>query len=249
VTDVNLYLGRIPVDEFPFPLDRMAVRRQLERMCAEIADSPLGRRYTPTELAAGFVEIANANMARAIRRISVAKGYDPADYLLVTFGGAGGQHACAIARMLGVRQILLHPFAGILSAYGIGLADVRRHREAPVLQRIGPQTLGELEPTFVELEQAAIEEVLQDGIRASQIDPPLRSLDMRYEGIESTLTIPQPADGNYRAEYEALHEQMFGYRREGRPVEVVAARVEVVGRTPHEGQTAEAVTQRGRKRG
>jgi 5-oxoprolinase (ATP-hydrolysing) len=244
VTDVNLYLGRIPVDEFPFPLDRDAVQRHLEQMCAQIADSPLGRQYTPSELAAGFVEIANANMTRAIRRISVAKGYDPADYVLVTFGGAGGQHACAIARMLGVRQILLHPFAGILSAYGIGLADVRRHREAPVLGRIGPQTLAELEPTFLDLEQAAVEEVRQDGIRDEQIDPPLRSLDMRYEGIESTLTIPQPADGDYRAAYEALHQQMFGYRRDDRPVEVVAARVEVVGRTPHEGLPVEEATPR-----
>ena len=231
VTDVNLFLGRIPEREFPFPLDQSAVERQLQSLCDRIADSPLGRRYTPTELAGGFVDIANANMARAIRRISVGKGYDPADYVLVTFGGAGGQHACAIAKLLGIWQILLHPFAGILSAYGIGLADVRRHREASVLKRLDDSTLSAVGTVLDRLEHAAIEEVIADGIPKENITSPVRSLDLRYEGIESTINIPQPEDNDYRAAYEAMHEQMFGYRREGRAIEVVAARVEVVGET------------------
>ncbi|MEX2288466.1 MAG: hydantoinase/oxoprolinase family protein, partial [Planctomycetaceae bacterium] len=126
VTDLNLYLGKILPSRFPFSLDREAVERRLLALCDRIAASTMGRRFTPDELAEGFLEIANANMVRAIRKISVAKGYDPADYVLATFGGAGGQHACAIAKELGIQQILIHPYAGILSAYGIGLADVRR---------------------------------------------------------------------------------------------------------------------------
>ena len=232
VTDVNLFLGRIPAHEFPFPLDRAAVKQLLDALCEQIAESPFGRRYTPEELATGFVDIANANMARAIRRISVAKGYDPAQYVLVTFGGAGGQHACAIARLLGMRRILIHPFAGILSAYGIGLADVRRHREASVLKPLTPEKLEELAGTFSELELLAVQDVRRDDIPPERIDPPLRSLDLRYEGIESVINVPQPDDGDYAQAYEALHEQMYGYRRTGRPLEIVTARVQVVGRTP-----------------
>ena len=126
VTDVNLYLGKILPERFPFALDREAVEQRLTELCDQIAASPLGAEYSPIELAEGFTQIANANMVRAIRRISVAKGYDPADYALVTFGGAGAQHACAMAESLGIPEILVHPYAGILSAYGIGQADVRR---------------------------------------------------------------------------------------------------------------------------
>ena len=98
MTDANLFLGKILPSRFPFPLNREAVEQRLNQLCDEIALSPLGKRYSPQELAEGFLRIANANMVRAIRKISVAKGYDPADYALVSFGGAGGQHACALAR-------------------------------------------------------------------------------------------------------------------------------------------------------
>lgn len=232
VTDVNLYLGRIPEIEFPFPLDHAAVEKRLLQMCEEINSSEESRSYTPTELAAGFVEIANANMVRAIRRISIARGYDPADYVLVTFGGAGGQHACAIARSLGMRQVLIHPYAGVLSAYGIGMADVRRQRETSVLKRLSNETLRDLEAVFSELEMATTDDVLREDVPAERITPPLRSLDLRYEGIESSINIPQPEDDDFASAYESLHEQMYGYRRDGRPIEIVAARVEVVGKTP-----------------
>lgn len=233
VTDVNLYLGRIPEQEFPFPLHRVAVEQRLKALCEEIARSPSGRQYDPAELAAGFVEIANANMVRAIRRISVARGYDPADYVLVTFGGAGGQHACAIARTLGIRQILIHPYAGILSAYGIGLADIHRHRECSILKRLSDVALSGLEQTFSELEEAAINEIRAEDVPADCILSPSRSLDLRYEGVEAAINVPQPDDGDYGAAYEARHERLYGYRRSGHPIEIAVARVEVVGETPH----------------
>ena len=229
VTDINLFLGRIIPERFPFPLDRNAVELRLQSLCDEIAASPLGRRYTSMELAEGFRQIANANMVRAIRKISVAKGYDPADYALVSFGGAGAQHACEMARALGMRRVLIHPYAGILSAYGIGLADVRRFREHSVLAPCSLETLSELEPVFLEMETAARAEVLREGVAESAIAPSIRSLDMRYVGVDATINVT--ADGDYLARYEQLHRQLYGYIHENRAVEIVAARVEVVGRT------------------
>jgi 5-oxoprolinase (ATP-hydrolysing) len=230
VTDVNLYLRRILPSSFPFPLDRQAVEARLEALCDEIAASPLGRRYSPVEMAEGFRQIANANMVRAIRKISVLKGYDPADYTLVTFGGAGAQHACEIARALSIRRILIHPFAGVLSAYGIGLADVRRFREHAVFSPCSPETLTDLEHLFIQMEADARSEVRREGIEERDIAPAVRSLDMRYMGLETVINVV--ADGDYAARYELLHRQLYGYAHQGRGIEVVAARVEIVGRTP-----------------
>ena len=231
VTDVNLFLGKIISSRFPFPLDCDAVQSRLRALCDRIAASPMGKRYTPIELAEGFCQIANANMVRAIRKISVAKGYDPADYVLVTFGGAGAQHTCAIARLLGIHQILVHPFAGILSALGIGLADVRRFGEQAVLKPYSDELLDELEPLFRQLEARARDDVLAEGIAAERIQPPIRSLDMRYQGVEATINVARPEDGDYVARYEQLHQQLYSYTHSGRAIEATAARVEVVGTT------------------
>ena len=232
VTDVNLVLGKILPSRFPFPLDRDAVETRLQALCERIAHSPMGRQYTPIQLAEGFCQIANANMVRAIRRISVAKGYDPADYTLVTFGGAGAQHACALARDLGTPRILIHPYAGILSAYGIGLADVRRFGERSVLKQYSAFLLGELEPAFTELAAQTRDHVHAEGVPAEHIQPPIRSLDMRYQGAEATINVVQPPDGDFATRYEQLHQQLYGYTHAGRPIEVTAARIEVVGKTP-----------------
>jgi len=233
VTDVNLYLGRIVSQKFPLPLDRGAVERHLAKLCDKIALAPGGRRYTPVELAEGFVQVANANMVRAIRNISVARGYDPRDYVLVTFGGAGGQHACALARELGIKQVLSHPWSGLLSAFGIGLADIRRFGQQAVLRPWSPEQLAAIEPVFKQLEAQARTEVLAEGLLADDIAAPCRSLDLRYQGVESTITVPCPPDGDYAARYAELHQQLYGYQHRGRAVEIVAARVEVVGRTPN----------------
>jgi len=231
VTDVNFYLGKILSDRFPFPLNRDAVEQQLVALCEQIAAAPGGVRYTPVELAEGFVRVANANMVRPIRNISVAKGYDPREYVLVTFGGAGAQHACAIARALGIRNVLSHPYSGVLSAYGIGQADVRRFGEQAVLRPYSAAELEAIEPLFQELEARSTEEVLAEGIPADRIQPPLRSLDMRYQGVEATINVRRPEDGDYARRYEELHQQLYGYRHSGRGIEITAARVEVVGLT------------------
>jgi 5-oxoprolinase (ATP-hydrolysing) len=238
VTDANLILGKLPPERFPFPLDHDAANRRADDLCLRIADAANGRRLSATELAQGFLDVANANMARAIHRISVAKGYDPADYVLVAFGGAGGQHACAVARELGIRKILISPHAGVLSAYGIGQADVRRYGERSVLRPYSDQVLGELAPIWQDLEQHARREVLADGVSLENIGPPIRSLDMRYRGVEAALNVPLPQDGDFGARYEQLHEQLYGYRHAGREIEITVARVEVVGAIPAPEETA-----------
>ena len=246
VTDLNVALGRVLPHRFPLPLDHAAVQQRLSDLCEQIAESPLGKNYEPLELAEGFLEIANANMVRAIQRISVGKGYDPADYTLVTFGGAGAQHACAIARSLGMHRILIHPFAGILSAYGIGQADVRRFREQSVLQTLNNKTLAELQPEFGKMETAARADVLADGVAAANILPAICSLDLRYTGVEASIRIVCPSDGDYAAAYTSQHRQLYGYVHQGREIEVTAARVEVIGKMPQhaderQSQSAEPV--------
>lgn len=231
VTDCNVFLGRIPASCFPFSLDQEAVRRHLEALCKEIARSPFGRNYRPEELAEGFLEIADAAMARAIRKVSLAKGYDPAEYILMPFGGAGGQHACGLARLLGMSRVLAHPWAGVLSAWGMGHADVRRFRQLTVLRPYSSETVANLVPLVEKLAAEAQAEVLAEGLLPSQLDPPNVVLDLRYQGTEGTLSIPQPADGDYAREYAARHRQLYGYDRPDRALEIVSVRVEVVGRS------------------
>lgn len=232
ITDCNLILGKIPPARFPFPLDREPVIRHLERLAKQVAAAPDGRSYSVHELAEGFVRVANANMVRAIRNISVAKGYDPRDYVLVTFGGAGAQHACALARELGMRQVLSHPWSGLLSAYGIGLADVRRFKDQAILRPLSAATLSDIEPLLRQLEQRARDEVVAEGIPASAIAPARRTLELRYKGVEATIGINTPADGDFAKAYHAEHERLYGYRHAAREIEILTARVEVVGQIP-----------------
>ncbi len=175
VTDVNFYLGKIPPEHFPFPLDRQAVERRLHDLIDEI-ERATARRYSPVELCDGFLQVANANMVKAIQSISIAKGCDPRDYVLVAFGGAAGQHACAVAAELGISQVLLHPDAGISSAYGIGAADVVRHAARGVYQPYSSQLLQELEAVFAELGEQARREVLAEGIALRGLKCAARSI-------------------------------------------------------------------------
>ena len=233
VTDLNVFLGKVLPDRFAFPLDRQAVQQRLEELIAEV-QAATGQRYTPETLAAGLTDIANANMAAAIKKISIARGYDTRDYVLVSFGGAGAQHACAIARELGIRQVLEHPYAGILSAFGIGMADVKKFAARDVSRPYNMAELDTLDPLFVELESSLIEQVVEEGIAHEQIQPPVRSLDLRYAGQDNTITIDRPDDGDYLQAFATMHRQLFGFTFD-RPVEIHAARVEVTGQVakPH----------------
>lgn len=224
ITDVNLWLGRVQVTHFPFPLDRQAVARRLDQVAEQIA-AATGRRPTREELADGFVQVANAHMAKAIRSVSLAKGCDPRDYVLVAFGGAAAQHACAVADELGVGRILSHPDAGLLSAYGIGLADTERHAVRGVYRPYSVESLTELESVFGELAAQTLEELLVDGATADRITI-RRALELRYRGLDASLIIARPDDGDYAAQYAEEHQRRFGYVHAARPLEIVAARIE-----------------------
>jgi 5-oxoprolinase (ATP-hydrolysing) len=278
VTDINFYLGKIPPEFFPFPLDRAAVERRLAALIEEIA-AATGRRYEPVELADGFLRVANANMVKAIRSISVNKGYDPRDYVLVAFGGAAGQHACAVASELGMEHVLLHPDAGILSAYGIGMAEVTRHAMAGVYRPYGEDDVTGLDALFDSLAAPAVEEVEREGIPRERIEV-RRSLDLRYRGLDAYLTIREPGDlgitrgspgstrggtgsasaasggtrstsaTTYAEAFAAEHRQLYGYVHEQRPLEIIAARIEVVGRSadkPPQSRVVESRTIRGER--
>jgi 5-oxoprolinase (ATP-hydrolysing) len=228
VTDCNLVLGRIIATRFPFPLDCDAAVRRLVQLAVET-----GSVLSVEELAAGLVRIANANMAAAIRLVSVAKGANPAEHLLVAFGSAGPQHACAVARELGIRQVLIHPDAGILSAVGIGLADVTRHRSVGVERTLDAANLAEVRGQVEAMVRDAHLEIRHEGVAAEQITA-IRSLDLRYRGVDSTLNISWPADDDFESAFASAHRQQYGYVHANRPLEIAAARVDVVGRVAGE---------------
>lgn len=232
VTDLNFHLGRIIAKAFPFPLDHAAVDRRLDELVERIAQAS-DKRYTRKELCEGFLHVANGNMARAVQAISLARGYDPRDYLLVAFGGAAAQHACAVARELNMPTVQVPEDASLLSAHGIGQADVARHRVAPIYRPLSAESLAVLTQTFAELSAAAQIEVEADGEAFERIEV-RRSLDLRYRGLDASLTINEPADGNWVEAYEAAHERLFGYRQKSGQFEIVAARVEVIGHLPGE---------------
>ena len=228
VTDLNFFLGKIP--RFPFALDREAVERQLDELIAEIATAS-GRTYTRAELATGFLRIANANMVAPIKKLAAAHGLDVRTHTLVAFGGAGGQHACALARELGMSRILCAEYAGVLSAVGIGLAPVTRFAE----RSLGPGT--DFRVVFTELEADLAETMQAEGITSAALDAPRRMLEMRYRGQESRLTVAEPPDGDFLAAFSRQHERTYNFVFPHRPVEFYAARVELSTRPeamPHE---------------
>lgn len=227
VTDLNLCLGRLPPDRFPFPLDAESVRGRLEAVAAEVAGR--GTPMTPEQVAEGFLAIADANMAQAIQAISVARGVDPRAYPLVVFGGAGGQHACAVARALGVRTVLLHPLGGVLSALGLGIAATTWEGDAPLARALDdPATPAALAAAFARLEAEGRAALEAQGYAGDRITV-TRRLDLRYGGAETALTVAETEDGDWRAAFTALHAARFGHTRPDAAVEAVQARLEVAG--------------------
>ena len=225
VTDMNLFLGRIRTDLFPFALDAQAVQKKLELLSSELSEA--GFDYTAQRLAAGFLEIANHNMASAIESVSVAKGYDPKDYALMSFGGAGAQHCCAVANLLGMTRILDHPRSAILSAVGISMADLNAHAVKSILQPINQVSQGDLRDIFTDLEQDALEKLSRDQTVAQTNVTVKRRLELRYHGLDGALVVDSDDITNGVELFEAKHQQFYGYTQE-RPIEIVSARVQAV---------------------
>jgi len=231
ITDVNLFLGRIVPERFPFPLDRDAVVARLDDVrgrMKQAAGTDPGRE----RLAEGFLAVANANMAAAIKRVSVAKGYDVREYALVSFGGAGAQHACAVADELGVTRILQHLCASLLSAFGIGIADVTRFAVRDIGSVLNDESRVVLEPVFVAMKNSLREEILAEGLNPSQLLEPIRRLDLRYIGQDAVVTVASTDGRDWARVFEQEHRKLYGFTFPGRAIEIRAARMELTGRTP-----------------
>jgi 5-oxoprolinase (ATP-hydrolysing) len=223
VSDVDLVLGRLAPHRFPLRLAREPVVAELER----IAETLRGEGYVATteSVASGFFEIANRNMAEALRKVSVARGFDVREHALLVFGGAGGQHACSLARLLDIPRVIFHPLSGVLSAYGIGLADISHHAAGDA----GCVTLSERALQAFEANFAHLELEARSAASAQADDAPCqcqRRLDLRYVGTETTLTLALGTADELRQRFEAEHARTFGHGRPGAPIEIATLRVE-----------------------
>jgi 5-oxoprolinase (ATP-hydrolysing) len=234
VTDCNVMLGKIQPAFFPNvfgphadqTLDIDVVRSKFEALAVDIAAAGLGLR-SPEEIAEGFLQIAVENMANAIKKVSVQRGYDVTDYALCCFGGAGGQHACQVADALGMHRVLLHPFAGVLSAFGMGLANLRALRETSVELALGNDHVGQIEAALDGLAAKAEQELRTQGIDDGAITT-LRRAHLRYQGSDSALIVVHDTVEAMRAQFEAMHQARYGFIDQGRALIVAAVSVEAV---------------------
>ena len=237
VTDANLMLGRIQPAFFPKvfgpnadqPLDGQAVETQFHEL-AERISRETGDKRAPEEVADGFRRIAVENMANAIKKISIQQGHDVTGYTLNCFGGAGGQHACDIADTLGMTRIFLHPFAGVLSAYGMGLADLRVMREHAVEKRFSEDVLPEVEATLEEIGADGRAEMRRQGVEESRTQT-VRRVHLRYDGTDSALVVEHGSYDELVERFEAAHKQRFGFVLPDKPMIVEAVSTEVIGHT------------------
>ena len=230
VTDANLLLGRLQPDCFPAvfgpggdqPLDRETVQARFDGLTTRV-NAALGLDYTPARLAAGCLDIAVEHMADALRHLTLERGVNPADFTLVSFGGAGGQHACAVASRLGIGRVLISPFASVLSAYGIGLAEQRSVRQMAVEQLL----------------ESPLPRLLQSGEPGGALSPPFakgrpggvavsqRAL-LRYQGSDTALAVPLDTPEAMAAAFHAAHRARFGFADPKRAILCAALETETV---------------------
>jgi 5-oxoprolinase (ATP-hydrolysing) len=237
VTDCNVMLGKLQADWFPqvfgaegnLPIDTVIVRQKFIELATEIQEK-LGEQQSLEQIAAGFLAIAIDKMANAIKKISVQRGYDVTEYTLCCFGGAGGQHACLIADALGMSQILIHPYAGVLSAYGIGLADLRTLKEKAMEVRLTETAMPILQQAIDELIEVGRLEMTAQGIEEPQIHI-LPRTHLRYEGTDSTLIVDFATVVEMRSQFEQQSQQRYGFILSNKPLLVEAVSVEVIGQT------------------
>lgn len=244
ITDLNVYSGRIPPGQFPFPLDLSAIETRIDELVNQIAGS-LGR-WDANRLVEAFRALAGQQMADAVRSVSIKQGIDPRDHVLVGFGGAAGQHICEIADALDVQLVLDHPDAGLLSAVGMGLARTRVDDSLAVYQRLEDirwdQWLPKVSQKFAELTEKIRKQIPSEEPCAESV-----LAELRYWGTDAALVIPldwkrgtSNGSGDSTKEYDSgwnsselsrkfsdLHESRFGYRRNDEPVELVAIRLSI----------------------
>ena len=251
VTDCNVMLGKLHPSHFPAvfgpngkqSMDAKIVQEKFEALARKISEATGAPQQSPEVIAEGFLRIAIENMANAIKKISVERGYDITAYTLNSFGGAGGQHACLVADRLSMNTILLHPFAGVLSAYGMGLADVRSIRERQLDEMMGANVWETLDQAFGLLADQARDDLLAQDVPDERISM-IRKAHLRYAGTDNPLLIdPDQNSAVMIKRFEEAHHQRYGYIAPDRDLVIEAVSVEAVGAS---GQTNELLFGEGR---
>jgi len=235
VTDCNVMLGKIQPQFFPKvfgpggdePLDAAIVHQKFAALAAAIRDAT-GDTRTPQQVAEGFVRIAIENMANAIKKISVQRGHDITGYTLACFGAAAGQHACLVADALAMPRILIHPYAGVLSAYGMGLADITAMREAAVEARLDTALMPRLEQLLAGLAAAARDEVLGQGVAAQHVTEN-KYAHLKYEGTDTAISVGFASLQEMAAQFEAGYRQRYSFLMPERALVVEAVSAEAIG--------------------
>jgi 5-oxoprolinase (ATP-hydrolysing) len=230
VTDANVMVGKLILDYFPRifgptqnqPLDADAVRAKF----ADLAKSSGAAK--PEAVADGFIRIAVENMANAIKKISVQRGYDVTRYALNCFGGAGGQHACLVADALGMTQVLVHPFSSLLSAYGMGLADIRSSRQQAIEAPLSEKTLAQVKKVSERLGKITGKEVTDQGVPRTGIKIIVQA-HVRYAGTDTALSVPAATAKKIQSAFEKAHKSRFGFIDRSKQLVVEAVSVEAVG--------------------
>ena len=236
VTDANVMTGKLLPDFFPRifgpaqdqPLDATAVRHDFNNLAQKVSLRQADRDMPAEEIADGFIKIAVENMANAIKKISVQRGYDVTRYALNCFGGAGGQHACLVADALGMTKVLIHPFSSLLSAYGMGLADIRATREQAIELPYGAKALAAIKKTGAALGKDVKNEVAGQGVPAAKIKV-IQRAHIRYAGTDTALVVnagPLPA---MQRAFEKAHKARFGFIDRNKELVVEAVSVEAIG--------------------
>ncbi len=230
VTDANVMVGKLIPDFFPKifgpmqrePLDAGAVREAFAALTRQVGGK------SAEEIADGFIRIAVENMANAIKKISVQRGYDVTRYALNCFGGAGGQHACLVADALGMTTVLIHPFSSLLSAYGMGLADIRATRQQAIEELFGAKAYATLNRIGARLSKQVSREVAQQGVPAKAIKAFVRA-HIRYAGTDTALVVKAGSPAAIRSAFEKAHKAQFGFIDRKKELVIEAVSVEAVG--------------------
>ncbi|MGL6344463.1 MAG: hydantoinase/oxoprolinase family protein [Waterburya sp.] len=230
VTDCNVMVGKLQPEFFPqvfgvnadAPLNQVIVQQKFQALAEQVQDNK-----TPEQIAAGFLAIAVENMANAIKKISLQKGYDVSNYTLCCFGGAGGQHACMIADLLGMKRIFIHPLAGVLSAYGIGLADIRILKEKSVEKLLQPKLIVDLQSVFEELTNQAQTDLNQQQATIREISI-VQKAHLKYSGTDSSLIVDFASLELMRSQFEQQYQQRYGFVVTAKDLVVETVTVELI---------------------
>ena len=234
ITDCNVMVGKLQPDLFPnvfgakadLPLDTKRVQDEFSALVLQIKEATEDLR-SPESVAAGFLSVAVENMTSAIKKISVQRGYDVSGYTLCCFGGAGGQHACLVADALAMKRILVHPFAGVLSAFGMGLADIVVSRQQAIEELLDPRLAEELDSKLDALQKSGVEEIAQQEAACENLSYH-RSLHIRYQGSDTALRVAHGELNAVRLQFEHVHQMRFGFICADKPMIVESIQVDVI---------------------